>query len=316
VKIRKKRTFDSSATPKAGRRRAAPKTVAQVDLAALEKRMAATIEKAKADDPKLLRKRIAELERELAKKPAAEQVPVVDETALKALERTTSRMADAIAQAETAAHESNESHKHLSNALDSLRDLHSYAEDATSVASKRGVSRALPLAPKPSVPARSSRPASGDDASIGHGGLRRILVALAQRPQGLTNRQIGVRAGLSSKSGTFSTYISRGRTQGWIEGRGVLTVTDAGLTALGSYDPLPVGPALLEHWLGELGSGGASRLLRVIAEAYPRTLTNAEAAEAAELSAKSGTFSTYLSRLRTLQLIEGRGELRASEELF
>jgi hypothetical protein len=142
------------------------------------------------------------------------------------------------------------------------------------------------------------------------------MVALAQRPQGLTNSQIGVRAGMSSKSGTFSTYISRARGNGWIEGRGALRITDAGLEALGPYEELPTGPELLAHWLSELGSGGASRLLRVIAEAYPRSLSNQEAAEAAGLSPKSGTFSTYLSRLRKLQLVEGRGELRASEELF
>jgi hypothetical protein len=49
---------------------------------------------------------------------------------------------------------------------------------------------------------------------------------------------------------------------------------------------------------------------------YPKALTRAELGVAASLSDRSGTFDTYLSRLRTLELIEGRGELRASEELF
>lgn len=314
VKFRKKRTFDSSATPKAGKRRVTPKTVAEVDLGVLEKRMTETIEKAKADDPKLLRKRIGELERELAKKPAAErvEVPVVDEAAINGLKRTTSRVGEAIKQAETAARESTESLKHLVDALDTLRDVESYAEDAARVSSgKRSSPRTALPAPKRSAPV----PTNGD-ASVGQGGLRRILVALAQRPQGLTNRQIGVRAGLSSRSGTFSTYISRGRTQGWIEGRGTLVITTAGREALGNYEALPTGDALLAYWLGELGNSGASRLLRAIADAYPRALSNAEAAEAAGLSHRSGTFSTYVSKLRTLQLIEGRGELSASEELF
>jgi hypothetical protein len=52
-------------------------------------------------------------------------------------------------------------------------------------------------------------------------------------------------------------------------------------------------------------------------EAYPGTLTNAEAGERANLSHQSGTFSTYLSRLRTLELVTGRGgELKASDDLF
>src|SRR6202011_1269167 len=54
----------------------------------------------------------------------------------------------------------------------------------------------------PPRPQRVEAPASGD-VQLGRGGLRRMLIALAQRP-GLTNRQLGLRAGLSSQSGTFS----------------------------------------------------------------------------------------------------------------
>jgi hypothetical protein len=57
-------TFDSGATPKAGEKRKEPKTVADVDLAALQRQMAATIEKAKADDPRELKKQIAQLAKE------------------------------------------------------------------------------------------------------------------------------------------------------------------------------------------------------------------------------------------------------------
>jgi hypothetical protein len=55
-------TFDSGATPKPGERRVEPKHLAEVDLEAVRAQMAATIERAKLDDPKALRKRIAELE--------------------------------------------------------------------------------------------------------------------------------------------------------------------------------------------------------------------------------------------------------------
>jgi hypothetical protein len=141
-----------------------------------------------------------------------------------------------------------------------------------------------------------------------------MLIALAQRPQGLTNAQLGVRAGVSSRSGTFSTYLGRARSQGWIEGRGVVKLTEAGLAALGAYDPLPEGRELAEYWIRELG-GGASRMLRVLVDAYPGGLTNEQLGQAAQISHVSGTFSTYLGRLRALELVEGRGELRASEEL-
>lgn len=149
------------------------------------------------------------------------------------------------------------------------------------------------------------------------GGLRRILVSLAQRPQGLTPRQIGVRAGLSSKGGTFSTYLSRARTNDWIEGdKSGIRITQGGLDSLGSFEPLPTGQALLEHWLGQMGESGAARILRVLAEAYPNALTKAEVGERAVISAAGGTFSTYLSRLRSLELISGNAELKASNEFF
>jgi hypothetical protein len=68
-------TFDSGATPKPGQKRIIPKNLADVDLKALQGQMAATIEKAKQDDPKALRAEINRLKGELAKaKPPA---PVV-----------------------------------------------------------------------------------------------------------------------------------------------------------------------------------------------------------------------------------------------
>ena len=142
-----------------------------------------------------------------------------------------------------------------------------------------------------------------------------MMIALAQRPRGLTNRQLGVRAGVSSRSGTFATYLSRARSQGWIDGRGVLTITDAGRAALGAYDPLPEGGALADYWLRELGESGAARILRALLDAYPEALDAATLGERASISHRSGTFATYLSRLRSLELVTGRGELRASEEL-
>lgn len=140
---------------------------------------------------------------------------------------------------------------------------------------------------------------------------------MAQRPQGLTQRALGVRAGLSSRSGTFATYLSRGRSEGWILGAGnqAIRITDAGLKALGIYDPLPEGRELLAYWLNEL-DGGAARILQALAEAYPRSLSREDTATRASLSGASGTFATYLSKLRTLELISGKGEIRASEELF
>lgn len=67
VTVRPRHTFDSSATPRAGETRIEPQVLAAVDIEALRERMAATIERAKADDPRELRAHIRELEKDIAK---------------------------------------------------------------------------------------------------------------------------------------------------------------------------------------------------------------------------------------------------------
>lgn len=288
------------------------KAKAAVDVGAFVETMRTTLkdveEEAKANDPKALRAEIAALKRQLA-----QQAPAIDPAAL--------------AEAEQRGHQRGQIDGYMHALEHILADLKERGEQwrrnlitlpapiaSPTVRQYAAASETRDRKP-PSAP-RTTVVASQGDASLGKSGLRRMLIALAQRPQGLSRRQLGVRAGLSSRSGTFDTYLSRARTNGWIEGAGEMRITEAGLKALGTYDPLPEGRALLEHWLGELGNSGAARILRALADAYPRSLTRAQVGEKADLSDRSGTFDTYLSRLRTLELIEGRGELRASAELF
>lgn len=68
VGIAPKHTFDASSTPKVGKD-AAARELSPIDLEQLRADMAATIERAKAEDPKALRAENARLRAELAKKP-------------------------------------------------------------------------------------------------------------------------------------------------------------------------------------------------------------------------------------------------------
>lgn len=65
ARMRARETFDSSATPQAGKSLRAPGQATKPDLEKYRERMAATIERAKADDPKALRAAIAERDRRL-----------------------------------------------------------------------------------------------------------------------------------------------------------------------------------------------------------------------------------------------------------
>jgi hypothetical protein len=129
-------------------------------------------------------------------------------------------------------------------------------------------------------------------------------------------------AGYSAQGGGFRNPLSALRTKGFVEGRGDLRITDDGLVALGDWEPLPTGQALAEFWLASPQLGHAEReILRVLIDVWPETLPVAEVA-ARTVSSKGepydpagGGFRNPLSRLRTLELVEGRAELKASDDL-
>jgi hypothetical protein len=333
-RAREKRTFDSGATPKPGQRVRVAKKLAPVDIKRLGAAIAEAVERQKADDPKVLRARVVDLEKQLAKKMEGK---VKTETVIEKVGPNKAVVADlerSIKGAEKLLDRTGKRAAQFSEAgalaraccgdlVDASTKLQEKMNELIGVMSATSQPRApmKPVAPTIKIPPRervAAPPINGHTAAttIG-GGLRRILVALAQRPSGLTNRQIGLRAGLSSKSGTFSTYLRGARQAGWIEDRGeTRLITEQGIGALGSFEPLPTGVELQRYWLGELG-GGAARILQVLIDAYPAQLDNATIGERANISPGSGTFSTYISRMRGLELITGgRGATAASEELF
>lgn len=322
IRIGQKWTYNASSTPTFGAaKRIEPKPLESADMERIRQEMADTIERAKADDPRELRLKISELERKLkaVPKPAAPaapakrvDVPVLKEGHLKRLEVAAEKLDRAIMAVMAAARLVEDGLKKLSAPAAPVvpvprPETKPYAADQDGPYPHKEHLRPSPK--------RATVPASTNGHSHATGGLRRMLVALAQR-NGLNARQLGVRAGMSSGSGTFSTYLAKGRTEGWIEGsRDRITITRQGVDVLGSYEPLPEGRDLLNYWMGEL-TGGARNMLAALAD-NPKGLSAEQLGEAAGLSSGSGTFSTYLSKLRTLELISGsRDHLKASEELF
>lgn len=163
---------------------------------------------------------------------------------------------------------------------------------------------------------RTERETSANGA-LGTGGKRRMMVAIAQMGEdGCDRVQLGLLAGMS-QSGTFSKYLSVLRGAGYVvEDGSRLLATSEGIAAAGDYQPLPTGGDLADYWLGRMGHGGKRRLLEALLEAGPEGLTRDALAEAAGLSAGSGTFSKYLSVLRGLKLAQGKDTIRPAETLL
>ncbi len=329
VKVRAKKTFDSSKTPEVGKRIRKPKSIAEIDLGRVQELMKETIERAAKENPRLLRQRIRELENSLHKAQAATKV---SSEMGKYEEALTQELGDLQLQVQSAVKKL-DLYRTLVR-LTVLPELEKLAVDArnfvdsidpesdepaTQVTKKKVVQR--PARPQPTRPPtpRSSRalPTNGVKLKLG---ARKMLAALQTlSPRNLSRTQIATLAGLSPRSGTFSSYLSVLRQNDLIEeGPQGTTITAAGRAYVGDLAAtMPdTTEALVQLW-GRSLKLGARRMLDVLVEEYPNAMSRAELAERAEISVSSGTFSSYLSALRGNALItKDRGSVAASEALF
>jgi uncharacterized protein len=293
--IRQRHTFDSSATPKPGQQsRKVSGDGAKPDLDKIRTRMAETIERAKADDPKELHKRIRELEQQLKAKPA--ETEVVDQGAI----------ADAVANATAAAVRSrdeqwriqatkivyhvNELRELVSQSTRSLTDIAGALEslsitepdppeynaaprsfrEAWRTAPSTG--RNMPLSAPSHVP--RERPASLSNGAFGKG-PHRILTAIAQYGDaGVDDDMIAVHTGYKPTS--RRDYLNDLSALGYIDKGPPIRATREGVKALGSsFQPLPTGPALRDYWLARLPLGEKT-ILEYLLRHSPRSTSNHE----------------------------------------
>lgn len=293
TKIRRRNTFDSSATPKAGQSIAPPKQLAEVDLDELRLRMSETIERSKAEDPKELRKKITQLERELQSRST--EVKRIEIPAL--------------------------SEKYIARVLEATREITDVGRNLellilslTPVPSGRHA-----LVTLPEKPLRTASPARVAEAKWGGEKLTPtesiVLQTVAQFPSGATRQRVAVMSGRSIKSSSFQASFPALEQKGLISKLGEkYSATSAG-AKVGGATPLPSGPELLEHWLRKL-TPSEQKVLRAIADAYPKRITRETVADRTGQSTKSSSFQASFPALRDLELIEGHADFRASEAFF
>ena len=324
VHVRGRETFDSSATPKVGERRITPKQLAPVDLTQLRERIAATLEQAKASDPKFLRARIIELERQLKSRDPGQVREVVKEVE-KRVEVPIFRAGEV---------------ERLEQALATLRDasadvgrIAQEIQAALSAHQKKGRSRsdAAPLPASSSPAAALQEPdtrksslspeaaTNGETRSL-RAGERKILAVLARHyPMKVTRAQLGALSGYAASGGTFGNYLSTLKRHGYVTepSPGEITIAPAGLTYLNIEKPEPqTRAAFLDMWQEALRLG-ERKMLDALLAAYPDALSREELSVQADMAVTSGTFGNYLSTLKRNGLIEeDSGMVRASTLFF
>lgn len=350
ITVSPKSTYDSGRTPKVGEQVKAPKVLAKVDLDRLGASIQETVERQKANDPKALKQRVAELENQLAKKGTMPnrvvehtiEKPVVSKAMVIALERSLDHGGKTTVQAATLADRAGTmmakaaemmaaSALRFEAEVTKLRSALASATSATIANSpgnrsvRTGVTSDAKSAPRvpggrPTLtrqdsaqPKSTPRSGQGESSSL-PAGEAKILRALIQYAGGLERRQIGVLT--TFKRSTRDAYIARLRERGLVEAQGDrVTATDAGVAAMPGAEPLPTGPALQDYWLQRLPSGEAiilAKLLEVNGEDFGRD----DLSEATTF--KRSTRDAYLSRLAAKELVVdvGRGFVKASPTLF
>lgn len=294
TKIPEKRTFhpDRKAMQKAVAAEAKSADVSAF-VANMRTSLQALSKEADENDPKKLKARVRELEKQLAGKEVVEktvEVPVLKDADLQRAEKVLERLQE-----------------HGDKVLAEVADLRRAIGSASARPAPRPQIR-------PMTPVRRAVVADSGDLSKVE---RAFLTVLAQQARPLTRNQVAIFAGYSSASGHVDNTLSALRTKGFVSGqRDGIQINADGVTALGDYDPLPTGQALRDYWLRELDKA-QSAFLRVICEAYPNGITRDEVAERAGYSPQSGHVDNTLSALRSRDLIGGhRGEIKASDTLF
>lgn len=319
-KSRLSHTYDSGATPKSGRKSRAPATLQDVNLGAIRQAMADTIEKAKADDPRLLRKRIAELERLAATSAATKPVDItatVEKEVQKRLKASQKELCDGLRKT-LARLNGMRSELHLMYSLvdELLRDLTSEPSPSVPTKETPAVTKQAPTPKKSQTQGYFdliTRSGESNGEALPAGELA-VLTASAQYAGGCTLIQLSGLTGY--KRSSRNTYVQRLRTRGYVQKVGDrIVATDEGIEALGEdFKPLPTGEALQEYWLGRLQKGEAD-VLKVLIAHYPDAVSREEISD--RIGAKRSSRDTYIQRLKAKEIIELRdGGVAAAPSLF
>jgi uncharacterized coiled-coil protein SlyX len=339
TKVRERRTFNSSATPKPGEERIEPRVLADVDLDVIRSLMSEAIERAAVEDPEVLRKRIRELEERdreadetidrlesalLEARTQAEvvsEVPVITEKDIADLRALVERVNDDLTAAV----------RPLTDTLVTVTGYLAKAQggipapapapapvrepdrSAAGIMADSRKAHEEAAAPPPAPPTPGAPP-----VELNRRAERAVLAVLAQFPEGRTVQQVALMAGYAAKGGGYRGALSKLRTHGLIEGNTDLTITPAGKVAIaGQWEPLPKGQALLDYWLAQMKRAAERAVLQTVYDAYGNRISAAAIAEATGYEAAGGGFRGAISKLRTLGLIEGSNEsLRAADSLF
>lgn len=321
TKFRRRETFDSSATPKAGERPVTPKELAAIDVEKLGNAIRKTVEDKKANDPSNLKREIADLRKQLAAAPAKAEVktvekPVVTDKQVKEVEDIVTRLEKEGKRRIEAAEAWMESGRQL---VETGRKFAEALRAAGSQPAARTAFVARPVATaRLVVPSRAPH-AAGVTADGVSPAQQKILNSLAWWSVigvDVVEKQCAAVMAGYTVNGHFNNVVGSLRTAGLIDypTGGAVSLTDAGRQAA----TFPESPGTLEDvhraWREKL-SPAQWKIVEAVMAAHPREMDKEEVAAAAGYTV-NGHFNNVLGSLRTLGVITKRGLIGATELLY
>lgn len=342
VEIGPKWTYDASSTPKVGAGAVAARELSPIDLEKLRTDMAATIEKAKADDPKELKREIATLKAQLAKAgpqnsekrvPSQRDQDRIDMAVVKDREsqrreflRTihgVRRSFDAIDRQIAAAVTSS------SDAVKRLMELEASYATAPATNGHALVSEKRSIVPQNRTNVAPRAPKVANNRPIvAHEGLskgqQKILNAMAElHALGVdapTRTQLGLFAGYNLTGGTGAQHIADLNEKfGLVEipTKGTVRLTDAGHAAADATG-IPETLAELHERVLTKVSSGQRRIAEHLISIYPEPISRADLGAAVGYNLTGGTGAQHVADLVNLGAVTKPrdGRVVASDLLF
>ncbi len=282
---------------------------AEVDLEEIRARFASTIARAKADDPKELRRQIAALTAELKtantfqstsrppEPPQIVEVSCFTDDDRRALRETCKIL-------ETVLEHGQKLTERIQNAI-----MKESANPGWKPAARKAFTTAAP--PQPRRETRTDRSVT-PTLPIGEA---KILTAVAQYPEGATRQQLTILTGY--KRSSRDAYLARLFAKEFVEYRGDgVMATESGIGALGSaFEPLPTGQELIDHWLRKLPLGEGA-VFKILVEKSGKPIHREDISD--KTGYQRSSRDAYLARLSARQLVtnHGGGMVAAAPFLF
>ena len=295
-------TFDSGATPKNVRSKDArkPATLADVDLEDLKGRIADTVERAKENDPRVLKARIAELEKQLRAKTSTiiekkQPKPIFDRSGFKKIEDAfgdeinairdlTQKLAARIDSAETRIATPMHGFKKICEAeADARRERETIIPPSPNT---------LPSQPLPKIVSGGIQPME-----------RKVLAALKKHGT-LSLDQVKILIACQS-TGSMRNVTTSLRNKGFVVGMNdAMQITATGSVEAGDVEKLPgEGKALFEYWMKQL-TPLEGNMLSVWVKAHPKPVALDSVAQA--VGTTLGSARNVATKLRTIGIIVGK----------